>query len=210
MTRRQNSSKRAARSRKRWIARLFVALVLVGLVIALVLTAFSLPTFVRQVSSGVSLTESAHSALAQHKLKPPAAPSNPKTDRERLIAAAYSYLGTPYKFGGKTAKELDCSGFTKLAYAGIGVTIPDGSYNQAQGEKPLTSAGELQPGDLIFYRFKPNAGVTHVTMYRGDGWVMGTGTPGQARKVSLYLLKDDLAHTNWTLTYRHITLPDEQ
>ncbi|MCL2881620.1 MAG: C40 family peptidase [Coriobacteriia bacterium] len=149
-------------------------------------------------------------AVSNNKPAPPPAPSDPKTDRDRLIVTAYSYLGVPYEYGGKTVKALDCSGFTTLAYTGIGVAIPDGSYNQAQGEKPLTSADQLQPGDLIFYRFKSDVGVTHVTMYRGDGWIIGTGTPGQAHEVSLYQASDDLTHAGWTLTYRHITLPDEQ
>lgn len=150
------------------------------------------------------------SSLKSGKATPPPAPAHPATDRERLIAAAYTYLGIPYKYGGKTTKALDCSGFTKLPYADIGVTIPDGSYNQAEGEKPLTSPDDLAPGDLIFYRFWPKKNVTHVTMYRGDGWIIGTGTAGQAHKVSLYPLKDDLSRANWTLTYRHIVLPDEQ
>ncbi|MCL2655747.1 MAG: C40 family peptidase [Coriobacteriia bacterium] len=148
--------------------------------------------------------------VSGNKPTPPPAPGDPTTDRERLIVSAYSYLGVPYKFGSKAPGLLDCSGFTKLAYAGIGVAIPDGSYNQAQGEKPLTSVDQLQPGDLIFYRFKQGAGVTHVTMYRGDGWIIGTTTPGQAHKVSLYPASDDLTHAGWTLTYRHIVLPDEK
>ena len=155
-------------------------------------------------------TVSQKSSTAKATPQPPAAPQNPQTDRERLIAAAYSYQGIPYKFGGKTTKALDCSGFTKLAYAKVGVELPDGSFNQAQGEKPLRDESELQPGDLIFYRFNPDSGVTHITMYRGAGWVIGTGTPGQAHKVSIYPFADDLAHKDWTLSFRHIPLPDEK
>ena len=155
-------------------------------------------------------TVSQKSTAAKATPQPPAAPQNPQTDRERLIAAAYSYQGIPYKFGGKTTAALDCSGFTKLAYAKAGVELPDGSFNQAQGEKPLHDESELQPGDLIFYRFKPGGGVTHITMYRGAGWVIGTGTPGQAHKVSIYPFADDLAHKDWTLSFRHIPLPDEK
>jgi len=141
---------------------------------------------------------------------PPPAPAKPKTERERLIVSAYSYLGVPYKFGGKTSNALDCSGFTKLVYADIGIKLPDGSYNQAVNEKPLKSVNDLKPGDLIFYRSSPTAQVKHITMYRGDGWIIGTGTPGQVHDVSLYPLSDDLAHTDWVLTYRHIILPDEK
>jgi len=201
------SSINASRSGKR-IFRALILLALIGLVTGLILIALRIPDLVRRQNSNASST--GFISKVKSRPTPPPAPSNPKTDRERLIVSAYSYLGTPYRFGSKTSKLLDCSGFTKLAYAGIGVKIPDGSYNQAQGEKPLTSADQLQPGDLIFYRFKSGAGVTHVTMYRGDGWIIGTGTPGQAHKVNLYPASDDLSHAGWTLTYRHITLPDEK
>jgi len=181
--------------------------------VAVVLAITAVVFLISEVGSSRSLSparSAAPGAQSGAKLKPPPAPRDPKTDRDRLIAAAYSYLGAPYKYGGKTPEALDCSGFTKLAYAGASVKLPDGSYNQAQGEKPLTSVDQLRPGDLIFYRFKPDAGVTHITMYRGDGWIIGTGTPGQQLEVCLYPASDDLTHKDWTLTYRHITLPDEQ
>jgi cell wall-associated NlpC family hydrolase len=66
------------------------------------------------------------------------------------------------------------------------------------------------PGDLIFYRWAGNSNVSHVTMYAGDGWVIGTGTPGQPPKVALYPLASDLRYARAVLTYRHVRLPDER
>jgi len=47
-------------------------------------------------------------------------------------------------------------------------------------------------------------------MYAGNGWVIGTGTPGQPPKVVLYPLASDLRNTGDVLTYRHVRLPDER
>jgi cell wall-associated NlpC family hydrolase len=149
-------------------------------------------------------------ARDQSQAEPPAAPAHPKTDRQRLMVAAYALKGTPYKWAAKGPDHLDCSGFTKAAYAKIGIELPDGSFNQATGERPLSSPGQMTPGDLILYRWKNSKGVNHVTMYAGDGWVIGTGTPGQLGEVALYPLSADLVNDGRIITYRHIVLPDER
>jgi cell wall-associated NlpC family hydrolase len=146
----------------------------------------------------------------QSPVAPPAAPADPRTDRERLMAAAYQLRGTPYKWGAKGPDHLDCSGFTKAAYAKIGIGLPDGSFNQAKGERPLSSPSQMTSGDLILYRWKDSTSVSHVTMYAGDGWVIGTGTPGQPGEVALYPLSADLVSDGRVITYRHIVLPDER
>jgi len=140
----------------------------------------------------------------------PEPPSDPQTDREQLLAEAYALLGTPYEWGAKGPAAYDCSGFTKAAYAAIGVSLPDGSFNQAEGARPLTSADELQPGDLLFYRHPAGSRVSHVTMYFGDGWVIGTGSRYQPAEVTLYLLSSDLSISDCAISYRHVVLPDER
>jgi cell wall-associated NlpC family hydrolase len=150
------------------------------------------------------------SATVRATTAPPAPPKVPKDYRQRLLATAYRLLGTPYKYGAKGPDAYDCSGFTKAAYAGAGVKLPDGSFNQASGEKALTNPARLVPGDLIFYRWGGNAGVSHVTLYAGEGWVIGTGTPGQPPKVALYPLSADTTRHGDVLTYRHVRLPDER
>lgn len=141
---------------------------------------------------------------------PPPGPQNPRTDRDRLLRAAYDMRGIPYSFGAKGPERMDCSGFTKEAYRRVGVRLPDGSFNQAKREQALTSVDDLQPGDLVFYRWPGSASVTHVTMYAGRGWMIGTGSPGQPPRVVLYPLSSDLRVKGTTITYRHIKLNDEQ
>ena len=139
----------------------------------------------------------------------PTPPLSPRTDRERVLARAFALRGVPYKFGAKGPENLDCSGFTKEAFAAAGVELPDGSFNQASGEKPLDTPSVLSPGDLVFYRWAGADRITHVTMYAGDGWLIGTGSPGQPKEVVIYPFADDLKSDGRVITYRHITLPDE-
>jgi cell wall-associated NlpC family hydrolase len=134
----------------------------------------------------------------------------PRTDRERLLSAAFGLRGRPYRFGAKGPNSYDCSGFAKAAYAAVGVTLPDGSFNQAKGEQPLSSERQLAPGDLLLYRWKAGGRVDHVTLYAGAGWVIGTGTPGQPSKVVVYPLAMDATRRGLVLTFRHVDLPDER
>jgi cell wall-associated NlpC family hydrolase len=74
---------------------------------------------------------------------------------------------------------------------------------------PLADPALMKPGDLILYRWAGSKGVKHVTMYAGDGWVIGIGSPGQPPVVTLYRLADDLVNDGRVLTYRHVKLPGE-
>ena len=139
----------------------------------------------------------------------PVAPVHPTTERGRLMAAAFALRGMPYKFGAKGPNAFDCSGFTKAAYAKIGVSLLDGSFNQNAHEMPLSDPAAMVPGDLIFYRWAGSDEASHVTMYAGDGWVIGTGSPGQVPAVTVYPLADDLIPDGRVITYRHIVLSDE-
>lgn len=154
-------------------------------------------------------TSALASAAATQKPRPHAIP-HPRTDRERLMAAAFAMEGIPYKFGAKGPALLDCSGFTKRAYAAVGVTLPNGSFNQATGEKALRTAASLVAGDLLFYRWAGSDQITHVTMYAGDGWVIGTGSPGQPAEVVVYPLSSDLKNDGRVITFRHVKLRDER
>ena len=140
----------------------------------------------------------------------PADPVHPATDRERLLAAAFSLRGAPFKRDAKGPVYYDCSGFTKAAYAKIGVGLPDGSFNQAFGEQPLVDVRAMVPGDLILYRASARSGVDHITIYAGDGWVIGSVTlPGKPTEVDVYPLAFDLGSKGRIITFRHIPLADE-
>ena len=81
--------------------------------------------------------------------------------RKNIVDTALSYLGTPYRWGGKSSSGIDCSGLCFQAYQmnGIGLwrdAVPDGNYVRQ------IRFDELREADLVYYK-------GHVVMYIGGG-----------------------------------------
>ena len=90
------------------------------------------------------------------------------------VAAAWSAIGTPYKFAGETpGVAFDCSGLTKWAWGRAGVSMPHQSGAQF-GSFPHVSNDGAQPGDLIFY-YSP---IGHVGIYIGGGQMIHAANTG--------------------------------
>lgn len=92
--------------------------------------------------------------------------------REAVCRTALSYLGTQYRWGGKTPLGIDCSGLCSMAYMMNGVYI----YRDAKIVEgyPIREIAynRMKKGDLLFF---PG----HVAMYLGDGrYVHSTGKSG--------------------------------
>ena len=86
--------------------------------------------------------------------------------RSDLIMIAQSLLNTPYLWGGKNAMGLDCSGFTQVVYAAIGVNILRNAREQITQGEVVSLLSEALPGDLAFFgridRNTQTAKITHV------------------------------------------------
>lgn len=100
------------------------------------------------------------------------------TDRDKfrrsLVGSAKSYLGTQYRWGGKSPAGLDCSGFVFLCYMENGVLIyRDAKIKPGYPVREVPRA-ELKSGDLIYWE-------GHVAMYLGnDRYIHATGNPVSA------------------------------
>lgn len=82
--------------------------------------------------------------------------------RDIIAETAFSYLGTQYRWGGKTHEGIDCSGLAFMSYFFAGITIwrdADIDRSPALVKTCLDSAGK---GDLLFYK-------GHVAIYLGEG-----------------------------------------
>ena len=94
------------------------------------------------------------------------------------IAAAKSYMGVPYVWGGESYGGVDCSGLTMLAWAQAGVRLPHPSRAQ-YGYGTHVSINSMEAGDLIFWSSNgAQSGIYHVAMYLGGGEMIEAPTFG--------------------------------
>jgi cell wall-associated NlpC family hydrolase len=98
-----------------------------------------------------------------------------------VVAYARAQVGKPYCYGGSGPGCFDCSGLTMMAWRQAGVSLPHSSASQYNVGRRI-SAGELQPGDLVFY-YSP---ISHVSVYIGGGQrISATHTGDYVRVQSL-------------------------
>lgn len=95
---------------------------------------------------------------------------NLSSKKEKVLAKAREFLGTPYGFGNKDGYQTDCSGFTQQVFRQFGVSLPRSAAEQAKyGSEVATN--DLQVGDLMFYQtYKSEP--SHVAIYAGDGQII--------------------------------------
>ncbi|MHB8510759.1 MAG: C40 family peptidase [Actinomycetota bacterium] len=108
------------------------------------------------------------------------APPAPNPGAQKALDAAYSVLGTPYRYAGASPSEgFDCSGLTMWSWAHAGVSLPHSAAAQYDSIVHVTRA-ELQPGDLVFF-YQP---ISHVGMYVGNGQMIEAPHTGDHVKVT--------------------------
>ena len=88
----------------------------------------------------------------------------------KILESAYSYLGTPYRWGGTTPNGFDCSGFVRHVFRENGIQLSRSSREQAQEGKSVPLS-DLKPGDLIFFNMhhRKHYWIDHVGLYVGNG-----------------------------------------
>src|SRR5262245_21182767 len=91
------------------------------------------------------------------------------------VSLARTFLGSPYEWGGLSARGIDCSGLVHLAYRLAGLAVPRDAWQQEEAGEPVATGAE-QAGDIATYG---EARADHVACWLGPGLILhATGRDG--------------------------------
>lgn len=92
--------------------------------------------------------------------QPKAIPKIEMSQEDSIIHYAETFIGVPYKYGGKSEKGFDCSGFTGYVLENFGCELPRSARDQQKAVEKI-AIKHVQKGDLVFFGKKRGA-ITHV------------------------------------------------
>ena len=127
--------------------------------------------FLMVLASGCALHRGIFgSSETPHTIKRPASTAETRL-RSEIASFARKQMGARYKYGGKSPKGFDCSGYTTYVLRQFDIPVSGPSYSQERlGKK--TNKENAKPGDLVFFRKNRTGKVFHVAMVydnqRGD------------------------------------------
>ena len=105
--------------------------------------------------------------LANHSYRYDNSIFHGQLSKNDLLKTAFTYLNSPYLWGGKTPFGIDCSGFTQIVYKLCGYQLLRNAKDQATQGEVLSFIEESEPGDLAF--FDNEAGeIIHVGIILND------------------------------------------
>jgi hypothetical protein len=103
-------------------------------------------------------------------------------DRLTVVIQALSRHGIGYRSGASGPNSYDCSGFTRVVLATVGVDVPHKAAWQQQVLAP--TAGAPRPGDLVFFAGGSTAAgpldIGHVGIYLGAGLLVHSNSSDNA------------------------------
>lgn len=84
---------------------------------------------------------------------------------DSLIAFSKKFVGTPYRYGGRTEKGFDCSGFMYYIFRQYGMELPPSSRSQVNVGSPI-AIDSVRKGDLMFFKGRniKSSSIGHVAL----------------------------------------------
>jgi hypothetical protein len=134
---------------------------------------------------------------------------SPAKARDSILRSADRLIGTPYVFGGESAKGIDCSGFVFLVFRQATGHVVPRTVDTLGHWVLMIPRKELKPGDLVFFELdKPVAqgkavaalspsiasAADHVGIYAGDGQFLHAASAGSRTGV----IRNSLSAPAWS------------
>lgn len=94
-----------------------------------------------------------------------------KVKRSELVEDAFSFLNSPYLWGGRTPMGIDCSGFTQMVYRLNGIRLNRDASQQVEQGTALSFPEEAEAGDLAFFD-NEEGHITHVGIVLDKGQII--------------------------------------
>jgi len=87
---------------------------------------------------------------------------------QQLYFEIYNWIGTPYRYAGKSKKGIDCSGFSNKIYESVyGSSLLGSSRSIYKATEPIKRT-EAQEGDLVFFKINKK-NISHIGIYLQNG-----------------------------------------
>ena len=116
---------------------------------------------------------------------------------DQMLQRSFNYIGTRYVWGGNSLTGgIDCSGFVKELYEGIGVNLPRTAREQARVGKPIERLEDLRAGDRLYFWDRRRGYIGHTGIFLGyhpDGGAYFIHSSSNNRGVAT----DDLRNPKW-------------
>ncbi len=103
--------------------------------------------------------------IHKNHLSPISLPRGELDFREAVIETALEYLGTQYRWGGRTHCGIDCSGLCFNAYRFCGVNVWRDAKIELSPNLRRIHLDQAKRGDLIFFK-------GHIALYLGNGEII--------------------------------------
>ncbi|WP_248182592.1 C40 family peptidase [Marinobacter goseongensis] len=110
-------------------------------------------------------------------------PPQDSAKAQKLWQVFERYQGTPYHYGGTSARGFDCSGFILTAFReGLDKQLPR-TTSQMLASGDAVHPGDIEPGDLVFFRIGGKE--QHAGIYMGGDRFIHASTSSGVTQSSL-------------------------